>query len=365
MAGNPGGDTVTHGNSLLILRFVNTSLFALILLLTITGGLGLVFPLAGWLFALHRIAGWGLAVLTPWKAAISWRSLRRGPDAGFTRSWGLLISLLLSSLTVLVIVLALAWMWRFGPRQIRVLGYTDTLISWHWILGFILLPFFSLHAWRSWPRPKRSDFTGRRAALRIGALGAAASGAWLAGGLIARLREDPASPRRVSGSREEASFQGNDHPITTGAGDGQTPLRVEAWHLKLSGALNRPGDLTYAQLVSLPNSTVMAMLDCTVGWYTVQEWTGISLQDLLEAHGIEERALGVRVQAHSGYAHLFPFWEIGKFLLATHVNGERLAHSHGAPVRLVAPGRRGWFWVKWVTQIDVLSPPRLKQPKDG
>jgi DMSO/TMAO reductase YedYZ molybdopterin-dependent catalytic subunit len=42
-------------------------------------------------------------------------------------------------------------------------------------------------------------------------------------------------------------------------------------------------------------------------------------------------------------------------LLATHVGGELLTPGHGAPLRLVAPGRRGFQWVKWVTEIQVLT----------
>ncbi len=30
-----------------------------------------------------------------------------------------------------------------------------------------------------------------------------------------------------------------------------------------------------------------------------------------------------------------------------------LSHEHGAPVRLVAPGRRGFQWVTWVVRIEV------------
>ena len=29
--------------------------------------------------------------------------------------------------------------------------------------------------------------------------------------------------------------------------------------------------------------------------------------------------------------------------------------AHGAPLRLVAPGRRGFQWVKWVVAINVTS----------
>jgi len=40
-------------------------------------------------------------------------------------------------------------------------------------------------------------------------------------------------------------------------------------------------------------------------------------------------------------------------VLATGVDGERLSHGHGYPLRLVAPGRRGFQWVKWVDAVWV------------
>jgi DMSO/TMAO reductase YedYZ molybdopterin-dependent catalytic subunit len=49
-------------------------------------------------------------------------------------------------------------------------------------------------------------------------------------------------------------------------------------------------------------------------------------------------------------------------LLATHVGGAPLSAGHGAPARLVAPGRRGFWWVKWVTAIDVTDEPWWWQP---
>ncbi len=42
-------------------------------------------------------------------------------------------------------------------------------------------------------------------------------------------------------------------------------------------------------------------------------------------------------------------------VLATHIRDELIQHGHGAPLRLVAPGRRGFQWVKWVTEIEVLT----------
>jgi DMSO/TMAO reductase YedYZ molybdopterin-dependent catalytic subunit len=37
------------------------------------------------------------------------------------------------------------------------------------------------------------------------------------------------------------------------------------------------------------------------------------------------------------------------------VGGEALDHVHGFPLRAVVPARRGWFWVKWVGEVEVLA----------
>jgi len=65
----------------------------------------------------------------------------------------------------------------------------------------------------------------------------------------------------------------------------------------------------------------------------------------------------VRLRAASGYAMDFTLAEAGEILLATHVGGEVLDHWHGFPLRAVVPSRRGWFWVKWLTEIEALTRP--------
>ena len=44
-------------------------------------------------------------------------------------------------------------------------------------------------------------------------------------------------------------------------------------------------------------------------------------------------------------------------LLATHLDGAPVPSGNGGPARLVARGRRGFWWVKWVSRIDYSSRP--------
>jgi hypothetical protein len=91
----------------MLLRFTNTALLALVVVLTLTGLWGIAFTLQGWLFEIHRAAGWAVIALIPWKTVISVRSLRRGLDLRFDRSWMVGLSLLLAALTLGVLWLGL------------------------------------------------------------------------------------------------------------------------------------------------------------------------------------------------------------------------------------------------------------------
>jgi DMSO/TMAO reductase YedYZ molybdopterin-dependent catalytic subunit len=44
-------------------------------------------------------------------------------------------------------------------------------------------------------------------------------------------------------------------------------------------------------------------------------------------------------------------------ILATRLGGQELDAGHGFSARLVAPDRRGFWWVKWVSSIQLDGAP--------
>jgi DMSO/TMAO reductase YedYZ molybdopterin-dependent catalytic subunit len=68
------------------------------------------------------------------------------------------------------------------------------------------------------------------------------------------------------------------------------------------------------------------------------------------------------VASATGYRRRLPLADAARLLLATRLDGRPLATGHGFPARLVAPGRRGFWWVKWVVSIEVDRAPWWRQP---
>jgi hypothetical protein len=321
---------------------------ALLVSLLFATGLLTWFSGAGsaWTFTAHGIIGGALAILLGWKLR---RVGRRVLDPG---SWDrrTVAGLGVLALVALTLLSGSAWS-TVGALDLA--GYT--LIAWHTLLGTLLTVAVAVHLGVRAKRPRRRDIAGRRQLFEAAAIGL--------GGLIAWRVQRPFSAafglagadRRFTGSYEAGSFAGNAFPTTSWVADDPKPLDQTSYRLAIEGEVMHTLSLPLEDLDG--RDELIATLDCTGGFYSEQRWRGVRLGRLVDRAQASPGAQHVRVVSVTGYRWSFSLDDARKMLLATRVGGEPLSQGHGAPARLVAPGRRGFQWVKWVTRIELHSDP--------
>lgn len=290
----------------------------------------------------HGAAGLALVLLVPWKSVIARRGLRR-PRSGTA---GILLALLVLATIVSGLVHSL------GDFR-TYLGVTPMQV--HVGAALVAVPFFVFHLRAHPPRLRRADLS-RRAALRALALSAGAGLVYVALVGVAAAARLPGRSRRATGSHEVGSGVPQEMPVTQWFTDSVPAVDRASWRLELvaEGAVRR---LTVDELAA-GRDVVRATLDCTGGWYADQEWRGIRLDRLLPTGVLQAGGRRcIEVVSVTGYGRRLPLSDAAHLLLATHAAGEELSSGHGAPARLVAPGRRGFWWVKWVRRVEVLDEP--------
>ena len=320
-----------------------------IVLLGLTGGL-VASGLAAWampevaaspLYAGHRVLGLALIGFLVWKYAIVRRSLRRRLPRGLTLP--LLVSLVAA--VALTATLGLGLAWTFGLASFDT-PWSYSALNLHVLVGLAVFALVALHAAQRWERRPADGLRGRRELLRIATVGSVAFVATL-------LLERFADERRVTGSKHAGSFTANAFPLTIWNFDRIPDVDPAVWRLVVAGAVSAPGTIGYAELGTLPPAELVALIDCTGGWWSEQRWRGARVGDILARHAPAAFATAATVISVTGHRWSFPLAELGDAVLATRVGGEVLSAGHGFPARLVVPGRRGFQWIKWVERIEV------------
>jgi len=320
-------------------------LLALLLAAQITTGLVSLragAPATAPLFWVHGLLGGALLVAVAMK-------LRRsvGPAVRQRRWRRIALGGLLAMMAAGALLGGVAWV---ASGRILTIG-PWTVLTIHVLFALALLPVAAIHLlphrWRLLRPPARSGLS-RRAFLAAAGVLAVGAVAWSAANLLDVVQ---GGVRRFTGSRWLPA--GGVPPPTTFFGEATEQIDPAAWRLTVTGRVTRPMTLSLAELEALGTTERREVLDCTSGWALATDWRGVSLGTLLDAAEPSERARSVTVRAVTGWYATLGIREAHGALLATHVAGQPLPHGNGAPCRLVAPGRRGLEWVKWVTQVEV------------
>ncbi|WP_254272448.1 molybdopterin-dependent oxidoreductase [Haloarcula marina] len=324
-------------------RAVDWGLFVAVTALLATG-VATMFtgtPDTAWVIDLHAIAGVVLVCLLPVKL---WRVRHRVTPDRMTAPRALSLLLALDATAALVTGV---W-WIFG-------GTLDLgpwgLFHLHVGLGLLVPPLLLWHLRYRFHSPATATRHGRRDAIRYAGLVTTGAIVWRLQRPLNDALATAGADRRYTGSREEGTGDGNRFPVTSWVADDPDPVDASEWRLGLTGRVDNRKSFTLADIPT--DAAEDAILDCTSGWYSGHEWQGVAVGDLLDAAVVDEGAAWVQFRSVTGYRWSLPVDEARSAILATHVDGERLSHGHGFPLRLVAPGRRGFQWVKWVEEVRV------------
>ena len=226
---------------------------------------------------------------------------------------------------------------------------------------------------RTTPTTSRRLFLGATGGVVVAAGAVAAAGRGLGGG----VRDAVASRSRLVLPAPTEPVG----PVPVGAQVGPVPFRTpnadfyrvdtalsvprfaaEDWVLRVSGMVDRPVELTWADLVALEVVEREVTLVCVsneVGGELSGNavWRGVRLSDVLELAGIGPDADMLLSTSVDGWTASTPLEAVvgnDDALLAFGMNGEPLPFEHGFPLRMVVPGLYGYVSAtKWVSGLEL------------
>jgi hypothetical protein len=282
----------------------------------------------------HGLLGLGVVVMTPWKSVV----IRRAPALRVAS---------LALLAVIVTCLTAGFVEVFSGFRVTA---PVSAIQLHVGAAVVLVPLVGWHLIRHRrPVPRRTDLSRRRL-LVTGGFAAAIGAGYTALEGIGILTRSPAASRLASGSHRLAPTE---VPGTIWLLD-QVPRLGTDHRVVVAGLSLSPTELA-AQAVP-----VRARLDCTSGWFADLTWSAVPLSALIPADRLAAAA-SVVVTSVTGYRRRFPPDQAGVVYLAVGCEGQPLRTETGAPVRLVVPHRRGFWWVKWVASVELSDDPPWAQ----
>ncbi len=134
------------------------------------------------------------------------------------------------------------------------------------------------------------------------------------------------------------------------------------WRLRITGMVDHPYELSYAELSALPMVEEYVTLVCVsneVGDRLVGNalWRGVLLADVLRRAGPRPDATQLVGRAIDGFTTGFPTeaaLDGRNAMIAVGMNGVPLPGAHGFPARLIVPGLYGYVSAcKWLQEIEL------------
>ena len=139
---------------------------------------------------------------------------------------------------------------------------------------------------------------------------------------------------------------------------GKPEVDLDSFQLSISGLVDSPFSLTWEEIQERPAVyTGKMLMYCVEGWEVWGDWKGIPVKDLLQEASLKDNSQYVMFHCIDGYSTALPIAYLQKYdaILAYEVNGKPLEEKDGFPLRLVAFGKHGYKWAKWVNRLEVID----------
>ncbi|UCF49479.1 MAG: molybdopterin-dependent oxidoreductase [Thermoplasmatales archaeon] len=130
----------------------------------------------------------------------------------------------------------------------------------------------------------------------------------------------------------------------------------DKYRLVVTGLVNNTYNLTYDEIIdSFHSSKRVITLFCVEGWEVKILWEGIMVRDLLDLADVSPEATTIIFYAYDGYSTSFPLDYItdNNIIMAYKMNNVTIPPRRGFPFQLVAEGKWGYKWIKWITTIEL------------
>lgn len=189
--------------------------------------------------------------------------------------------------------------------------------------------------------------------------------------------ETPAAHLQSWITSNEVFFKRNQEKIMS------APVALDTWRLLIQGLVEKPTELCFSDILSMPKVEVANTLECsgngrslltekasgnpwTIGGVGNAVWGGVLLGEVLQKAAILPEAGHVsfegldnpRVTAKIKFIRSIPLEKaLDSTMLAYEMNGEPLPLAHGYPLRVLALGWTGANCVKWLSKITLLHQP--------
>ena len=190
-------------------------------------------------------------------------------------------------------------------------------------------------------------------------------GVYMFGVLVGTGQENPLSSRALS-QVEVRDYHGERlssvNDFRENSIKGPQNINISTYRLGITGLVNNPENLTYEEVLGLPQYHKVVTLHCVEGWDATVLWEGPKVYDLIRLAGPSPSANTVIFYAADGYSTSMPLDYVRdrQILLAARMNNVTLPVERGYPFQLVAEDKWGYKWIRWVTRIELSDNPAYR-----